>query len=85
MSQYEKTLERLKLLPKDFTYDEAKYILEKMGFVENNKGKTSGSRVAFCRSSDNAVIMLHRPHPQKEMKHYAVKDLLQALEGFGEI
>jgi len=47
MSNKEKLLQRLKTKPKDFTYDEAKTILNSLGFVENNKGKTSGSRVTF--------------------------------------
>jgi len=47
MSKKEKLLEKLKSKPKDFTYNEAKVILNSLGFVENNKGKTSGSRVTF--------------------------------------
>lgn len=47
MSKLEKEIERLKSKPKDFTYDELKIILNNFGFIENNKGKTSGSRVKF--------------------------------------
>ena len=43
MSKFEKELKRLQTKPKDFTYDEAKNILNKLGFYEENKGKTSGS------------------------------------------
>ena len=50
MSQIEKLIERLKSKPKDFTYDELKRLLNDYGFVENNKGKTSGSRVRFYDS-----------------------------------
>ena len=49
MSKFEKELKRLQTKPKDFTYDEAKNILNKFGFYDENKGKTSGSRVAFIR------------------------------------
>ena len=45
MSKIEKDIERLKSKPKDFTYDEMKRLLNNLGFIENNKGKTSGSRV----------------------------------------
>ena len=62
MSKLEKEIERLKSKPKDFTYDEAKKILNNFGFYENNKGKTSGSRVAFV-NKNNAKIELHKPHP----------------------
>lgn len=39
MSKKEKLLQRLKSKPKDFTYNEAKTILNKFGFVEDNKEK----------------------------------------------
>ena len=47
MSRIEKDIERLKSKPKDFTYEELKRILNHFGFIEDNKGKTSGSRVVF--------------------------------------
>lgn len=47
MSRFEKLLERFKSFPKDFTYDELRALLNHMGFVESNRGKTSGSRVCF--------------------------------------
>lgn len=34
MSKIEKEIERLKSRPKDFTYDEAKRVLNKFGFIE---------------------------------------------------
>lgn len=40
MSKLQKEIERLKSKPKDYTYDEAKSLLNKLGFFENNKGKT---------------------------------------------
>ena len=49
MSKKEKLINRLKTKPKDFTYNEAKTLLESVGFVESNKGKTSGSRVGIYR------------------------------------
>ena len=42
MSKIEKAIEGLKSKPKKFTYDEAKMILNNFGFIEYNKGKTSG-------------------------------------------
>lgn len=47
MSKLQKEIERLKSKPKDFTYDEVKKILNNLGFLEDNKGKTSGSKVMF--------------------------------------
>ena len=84
MSELEKLKERLKSLPKDFTYDEAKSLLTKLGFEESNKGKTSGSRVKFKRQS-SADILLHKPHPKNILKRSTVKFLLQELMGAGDI
>ena len=83
MSELEKLKERLKSLPKDFTYSEAKSLLTKLGFEELNKGKTSGSRVGFHRNGDD--IFLHKPHPQKELKKVYLKQILEALIKFGDI
>ena len=56
MSKFEKAKERIKLKPKDYTYSEARYLLTQMGFLEYQKGKTSGSRVKFYREKDQKVI-----------------------------
>ena len=85
MSQLEKAISRIKTCPKDYTYEEARALLLRLGFEENNKGKTSGSRVRFFRKSDEKVINLHKPHPQSTMKEYSVKDLRSFLESIGEI
>lgn len=45
MRKLEKEINRLKSNPKDFTYVEAKNILNNLGFLENNKGRTVGSGV----------------------------------------
>lgn len=79
MSTLEKDIKRLKLKPKDFTYDEAKRILNNLGFYEDNKGKTSGSRVEF-KNKHNKKIILHKPHPNKILKTYQIKEILRILE-----
>ena len=84
MGTKEKLIERLKGMPKDFTYDEAVRLLMLFGYVRFNKGKTSGSRVSFC-SKGKTPVLLHRPHPQKEMKQYAIKQLLNELIINGDI
>ena len=85
MSKIEKAKDRLRMKPKDYTYTEAKYILSQLGFEESQKGRTSGSRVAFYRKSDEKVIMLHKPHPGDVMKVGAVKQLLEFLMDLGEL
>lgn len=85
MSKYDKAKERIQSKPKDYTYSEARYLLMQMGFVEFNKGKTSGSRVKFYRETDQKIILLHKPHPGDIMKPGAVKQLVDYLEQIGEL
>lgn len=79
MSKLEKEIERLKSKTKDFTYNEAKKILNNLGFYEYNKGKTSGSRVAFI-NKDDVKIDLHKPHPGNILKSYQINMLLNKLK-----
>ena len=83
MSKKDKLIKRLKKEPKDFTYEEAKRILEYLGYVEDNKGKTSGSRIIFVRERDKKKFLLHKPHPDKIMKQYAIKQLKEFVEKEG--
>ena len=85
MSKLDKAKERLRAIPKDYTYTEAKYLLGQLGFAESNKGKTSGSRVKFYRASDGESILLHRPHPSNVMSIGNIRDLAGYLEGIGEL
>lgn len=81
----DKRISRLLTCPSDYTFAEAASLLASLGYSQDNKGATSGSRVRFWRPMDNAVIMLHKPHPQDEMKLYAVKQLVKALQERGDI
>ena len=85
MSRTEKAKDRLKSVPKDYTFAEAENLLNSLGFERYNKGKTSGSRVMFIRKSDKLSILLHKPHPRNEMKAYAVRSLLNFLIEAGEV
>lgn len=78
MSKKEKLIARLFGRPKDFHYDEAKTLLQYLGFEENHKGKTSGSRVEFIRGND--TLLLHKPHPSGVLKGYQVKQLIDYLK-----
>ncbi len=80
LSIKEKLLNRLNSRPKDFTYQEAKTLLEYYNFIESSKGKTSGSRVAFIRASDKKIFYLHRPHPSNTLKSYIINSLIDFFE-----
>ena len=85
MSKLDKAKERLKSVPKDYTYSECKYLLGQLGFKELTKGKTSGSRVKFVRETDGETILLHKPHPSDIMIYKSVCGLLKFLQRIGEL
>ena len=82
MGQKEKLIKRLRSKPRDFTFEDAETLLGYFDYHRSNKGRTSGSRVSFV-SEDHPLIMLHKPHPRKELLPYQVKQLLDALEQEG--
>lgn len=83
MGKLEKMIERLKSNPKDFTFEEMQTLLLALGFELSNKGKTSGSRVKFFK--DGVFIILHKPHPRKELLSYQVKQIIETLSEEGLI
>ena len=44
-----------------------------------NNGKTSGSRVMFSSDVYKTKILLHKPHPRKELLEYQIKQLITQL------
>lgn len=83
LGKKEKLIKRLKSYPKDFTFEEMKALLEMLGFEMSNKGKTSGSRIKFLK--DDVVIILHKPHPRKELLAYQIKQVIEVLSEEGLI
>ena len=43
----------------------------------------SGSRRKFKHKETNAIIILHKPHPQKIMKLYAIDEIIKILKEGG--
>ena len=85
MSRKEKLTLRLLTVPNDFTWDELKTFIERLGFRQVNKGATSGSRVAFVHDDTKDIIRIHKPHPKKIMKLSALKDIIAQLKDKGFI
>jgi len=85
MSSHEKLLARFLRLPKDFTWDELKSLLRKYSYIQNNKGKTSGSRVSFEKEDSDIKLDLHKPHPKDTLKPYQMKDTLEFLKRTGVV
>ena len=85
MSKFAKIIERFCRQPTDFTYDELKSMLNGFNYVEDNKGKTSGSRVAFVQSKTKHIIRLHKPHPGSILKKYQMSLIYEELKSQGVI
>jgi hypothetical protein len=85
MSTKEKLIKRFLRLPKDFTYQELRRLLDNYGYIEETKGKTSGSRVMFYNKDREHAIMIHKPHPGNIIKAYVLKYILQELKALGFI
>ena len=79
MTKKDKLLERFLALPNNFTFDELKSLLESMGFEIENKGKTSGSRVAFVHINFSKHILIHKPHPSKIINKIYLKQIKMEL------
>lgn len=78
MGQKQKLIARLLSNPKDFTFNEAASLLEYFGYRQDNKGRTSGSRVIFA-NDNNSCIRLHKPHPGNVLRNYQIKQLIEFL------
>ena len=86
MGKKEKLISRLKSNPKDFTFTEAETLLNYLSCHRTNKGKTSGSRVMFTSSEHSSkILLLHKPHPRKELLEYQIRQLIEQLEQEGLI
>lgn len=79
MSKKEKLKRRLASKPRDFTYDELRSLLNGFGYSEDQRGKTSGSRVALIHIHKHHVISLHKPHPGNILKQYQINQLIDEL------
>ena len=83
MSQKDKLIAKLKSNPKTFTFEDAESLLRYLSYRRSNKGKTSGSRIMFVSDEYKTKILLHKPHPRKELLEYQVKQLVDHLEQEG--
>jgi len=85
MSKSTKLLERLLRRPTDFTFKELETLLLGLGFVLSKAGKTSGSAVRFINHDTKQIIRIHKPHPNPELKSYAVSYIISELKKGGYI
>lgn len=78
MGKTEKLLTKLIDAKNSYAWSDLVTLLKALGF-EPLEG--SGSRVRFVKG--DLQIRLHKPHPQKELKAYAVRQVKEVLESEG--
>lgn len=78
--RHQETLEAIfsRPTPANITWDEVVGLLRALNATLSER---EGSRVAVALNERCAV--LHRPHPQKEVKRTSVRDIRDFLEGAG--
>ena len=79
-SKQRKTLEAIffEPVPKNLPWDDIESLLKAVGCKVNNRG---GSKAGFGK--DNEMLYVHRPHPQKEAKGYAISKVKAFLISIG--
>ncbi|BAS67969.1 MAG: type II toxin-antitoxin system HicA family toxin [Gammaproteobacteria bacterium] len=79
-NKHRKTLDRLLTKPalKNIKFSDIDNLLIAIGLV---RSEGSGSRIVF-RFGD-AFIVLHKPHPNNEVKTYVIKQLQNFLKDIG--
>jgi hypothetical protein len=80
MSKHEKLIRKLLSNSKNFTYEELVTLLRGFGYTAEKRGRSSGSAVMFYNNELNDKIMLHKPHPQKELKKYILNLIIEKLK-----
>ncbi len=76
---------RMKPTPADFRFADLRKVMAYFGYLESNKGATSGSRVKFYHPETQAILLLHKPHPGDEMAKAAVDSVVKFLKEHGHI
>lgn len=79
MSKDEKLIARFLQQPTDFKYYELVRLFSIYGFIELNKGNTSGSRHSFWNEDLGLSFNIHKPHPDKGLKRYMMKQVTEFL------
>lgn len=82
VSKKSKLLARIVEQPRNFTWDETCTLMKQCGFELVN---LNGSARMFVHAKSRLKVRLHEPHPENTLKHYMVKELINALKEVGEL
>jgi predicted RNA binding protein YcfA (HicA-like mRNA interferase family) len=80
MTKHDKLKEKLLRLPANFTYNELVTLLKRLGYSVEERGRSSGSAVMFYNKRVDDKILFHKPHPEKELKKYILKMIIEKLK-----
>lgn len=80
MSKKEKLLQKLSNSKNTFLYKDLVTLLGQLGY---EKLEGDGSRVRFYNNDLNHLMLLHRPHPENEVKGGALKAIKHELKNRG--
>jgi len=74
MTKSEKLIKQFELV-RTFPWNSLLTLMKQLGFqvIEG-----AGSRVKFIKG--DFLVSIHRPHPEKELKAYAIKQIKQSFE-----
>lgn len=76
MTKADKLLTKLKNANNTFPWKELVSLLARLGYVRQ---EMAGSRVRFYNADTGSMILLHKPHPENEIKGGALKAVKQIL------
>lgn len=82
MTKLDKLIEKLLSNSKDFEWRELVKILAFYGFELINQGQTGGSRRCF-ENKDGIKLHFHEPHPNKIVKSYVIRQVIEILKKEG--
>ncbi|AWB69135.1 type II toxin-antitoxin system HicA family toxin (plasmid) [Saccharobesus litoralis] len=80
MGKQEKLLIKLSDARKVFPWNELVTLLSQLGY---EKKEMAGSRVRFYHYGNDALLLLHKPHPENELKGGALKSVKSHLKQEG--
>lgn len=80
MGKKDKLLKKFVNAKRNFLWQDLVMTLKMLGFEQF---EAEGSRVDFVKG--DLIINLHKPHPEKEVKAYALKQVKQQLQLWGEL
>jgi hypothetical protein len=50
------------------------------GYSVENRGRSSGSAIMFYHPELNDKILIHKPHPEKEVNRYVLLMIIEKLK-----